>query len=274
MCNRSLLVRVARAQYVPRGFDRPGGGPLDLKYLVARSLDLPTRIARRLRGRSADYRQFLFDELTARLHEKPKRILEIGPRDGEDTRRLSSLAPDTLVLVDLPDKEERVRQWLGRIEGPVELIVGNLMYDARIAALEPFDLVWCTGVLYHNPEQLRMVRRLFDLTRPGGYLALESATARRPALRDENCVEIWHGIDKSVHRKHHVSKNITHLPSAKAIRAWMEMVGFTDVAPSRCHRKVGRALALSRAAFIGRRSNEAGVYYEHVGGNYAVGAAQ
>ena len=33
--------------------------------------------------------------------------------------------------------------------------------------------MWCTGVLYHNPEQLRFVRQLFDLTAPGGHLVLE-----------------------------------------------------------------------------------------------------
>src|SRR3989442_11286959 len=38
----------------------------------------------------------------------------------------------------------------------------------RSSRLEPFDVVWCTGVLYHNPEQLRMVRRLSDLLKPGG----------------------------------------------------------------------------------------------------------
>ena len=64
------------------------------------------------------------------------------------------------------------------------------MCDSTCATLEPFDVVWCTEVLYHNPKQLRMVKLLFDLVHKSGILVIESATARRRNLRDENCVEI------------------------------------------------------------------------------------
>ena len=37
------------------------------------------------------------------------------------------------------------------------------MYDPVVKQLERFDCVWCTGVLYHNPEQLRMIKKLCDL---------------------------------------------------------------------------------------------------------------
>lgn len=250
-------------------------GVIDLGLLCARALDVPAHLLRRA-GREAtpDYRALLFDELKAWLSPPPRRILEIGPRDGEDTRRLLTLRPERLVLVDLPNQEARVRGWLTPLAAPnVDLIVGNLMQDARIAALEPFDLVWCTGVLYHNPEQLRMVRRLFDLTVPGGLLVLESSTARRPGLRGEACVEIWHGVPKAEHRRHHVSTNITHLPSRRAIAAWLAMVGFEEIVESTCHRRVSRALALSRAAFIARRgAGEGGAYYTLAGdGGYALG---
>ncbi|MBT7665825.1 MAG: hypothetical protein HN608_12970, partial [Rhodospirillaceae bacterium] len=49
--------------------------------------------------------------------------------------------------------------------------------------LLPFDLIWCTGVLYHNPEQLRMIARLFDWTAAGGHLVLETATAPRTTVQ-------------------------------------------------------------------------------------------
>lgn len=240
-------------------------------------LDIPARIRYRLRGNAPDYREFLFAELKERLADKvPLNILEIGPRDGVDTARLLSLDPQSLVLVDLPDKEERVRGWMEALNAPaLQLIIGNMMYDEACAALGDFDVVWCTGVLYHNPEQLRMVRRLYDFVRPGGLLAIESATARRPRLRDENCVEIWHGVDKSVHRQYHVSKNITHLPSRLAIRSWLEMVGFEDVYTSTCHRKITRGLAAHRAAFVARRplADAAAGYYSFVGLNYDIGKA-
>jgi len=148
-------------------------------------LDLPARVRYRLRGSGPDYREYLFAELKERLQDKrPLNILEIGPRDGVDTARLLSLSPQRLVLVDLPDKEERVRRWMEPLNAPtLELVIGNIMYDDACSTLGEFDIVWCTGVLYHNPEQLRMVRRLYDFVRPGGLLAIESATARRGRLR-------------------------------------------------------------------------------------------
>ena len=124
-------------------------------------------------------------------------MLEIGPKEGDDTRRLATLGAQNLVLVDLPNQRANIEKWIGDLKAPVELIYGNIMYDRAFDTIEPFDVVWCTGVLYHNPEQLRFVRQLFDLTAPGGFLVLETATARLPGTRDANCVEIWYPPNKA-----------------------------------------------------------------------------
>ena len=59
--------------------------------------------------------------------------------------------------------------------------------------LGKFRLIWCTGVLYHNAEQLRFLRKLFNLLEDDGYLVLESATLRLSAkLRQGNYVEIFY----------------------------------------------------------------------------------
>lgn len=248
-------------------------------YLLDSFLDLFTRAWRRAKGLPGpDYRELLFQDLRTRLAgRRPSRILEIGPRDGEDTKRLLSLNPDSLVLVDLPDKETRVRQWLGTLNAPeVEFIVGNIMYDENCATLAPFDVVWCTGVLYHNPEQLRMIKRLFDLTCKAGVLVIESATARRRHLRDDNCVEIWYGVPKETHSTHHVSVNVTHLPSWQAIQSWLGMVGFEDIRRADCLRRVLRKLGRDRAAFIARRPEHevSAAYYAIAGLDYQIGKAR
>lgn len=99
----------------------------------------------------------------------PRRILEIGPRDGEDTRRLATLGAEKIVLVDLPNQKSKIERWLPTLgKAPIELIIGNFMYDRSFDEKKPFDLVWCTGVLYHNPQQLRFTRQLFDIIRPAG----------------------------------------------------------------------------------------------------------
>ena len=138
-----------------------------------------------------------------------------------------------------------------------------------------FDLVWCTGVLYHDSEQLRMIRRLFDTLKPEGVLVLETATARRLFSRFGCGVEIWHGESACQHRRHHVSRNVTHLPSRKAVRAWLSLVGFQSVKASSCFWRTSLGLHFNRAAFLARKpkseESQVGIYYAHAGLAYAVG---
>lgn len=114
----------------------------------------------------------------------------------------------------------------------------------------PFDVIWCTGVLYHVKEQYRMIRKLYDLLMPLGTLVLESATIRDPWLRNRNAVQILWPVSEAMKKKWHLSLNVTHLPSRHAIRQWLDMVGFTHIAKSDCHLKTSRKLARDRVAYL------------------------
>ncbi len=225
-----------------------------------------------------DHRHYLFQELCEYLGgRRVRRVLEIGPKDGLDTRRLLTLDPERLTLIDLPRLETSNRVWLRQIDSPrIQYLSANLMYSEQVATLEPFDVVWCTGVLYHNPEQLRLVRRLYDLLAPGGVLVLESATVRRRRLHRENCVEIIYPPSEETKRRYHLSANITHLPSARAIASWLEMVGFGPITRSGCHRRLSGKLAAARAAFLAAKplAPKPGTYYSFPGEEgYEVGKA-
>ena len=156
-----------------------------------------------------------------------KRIIEIGPKSGLDSEHLIGLEPSELVMVDLPSKGNRIHQWLPKIQdlGNACYVEANLQYMSRLKfeELGQFDLVWCTGVIYHNQEQLRLVRRLFDLCGDNGRIVLESEIPTKRKNRRQNVVEI-HWPDK-----HLKTQNITHLPSALAMKSWLEMVGFQEV---------------------------------------------
>ncbi len=238
---------------------------------------LAKRILRR--GSRPDYREALFVELRTYLNgTRPARILEIGPKDGQDTRRLLGLDPKTLTLIDLPRMQPTNEQWLRQMDrSRIEYISANFMYSETVQTLEPYDCVWCTGVLYHNPEQLRMIRRLWDLLKPGGVLVLESAVTRRRALRGENCVEIIYPPSEAIKRKYHLSLNITHLPSSRAIASWLAMTGFEDVSPARFGHTVSAALARARAAYLARKpsSPRVGTYYAvHGDAGFEIGGAR
>jgi SAM-dependent methyltransferase len=180
-------------------------------------------------------------------------FLEIGPKHGEDTRLLSRLAPSRLVLIDLPDKRNLVNTWLPEIPVPTTLVEGNLLYlpEENTRELGQFDLVWCLGVLYHNAEQLRLLRMLFKLCRPGGKVVVESATTRNRKLQNLNVVEIhWPSFYRDL-------PTITHMPSRLAIKSWLEMVGFSNVT---IHDLYSRGLAKYRAVLSGVRDQDAKPY--------------
>lgn len=157
------------------------------------------------------------------------------------------------MLLDLAEKSDLVRTWLPAITCPTRHIEGNLLYlsDDALDNLGTFELVWCCGVLYHNVEQLRMIRRLFQLTRPGGRVVIESATTRNRLLQRHNVVELhWPTPYREL-------PTITHLPSRNAIRSWMEMVGFSDVVARPVY---SRKLASHRAVLTGTRPEQARPY--------------
>ncbi len=190
------------------------------------------------------YRANLFFDLAGRLGMRvPARILEIGPKDGLDTQRLLSLLPYNLSLLDLPGRVPVAVQ--ETIETNIEYIVGDVL---EVDDPKPFDLIWCTGVLYHVKEQYRLIKRLYSWLVPGGLLVLESATIRRWPLRNQRCVEILYPPDPAVKRRYHLSLNVTHLPSRSAIKAWLEMAGFEKIERSNCHQGVRH-----RVAFIAGR---------------------
>ena len=101
-----------------------------------------------------------------------KRILEIGPKHGKDSLLLATLNPSELVLIDLPEKDSMVGAWLSQLSCSTSYLEGNVLYltKKQCEKLGRFDLVWCSGVLYHNAEQLRLLKRLFNLCSVGGWL--------------------------------------------------------------------------------------------------------
>lgn len=209
------------------------------------------------------YRIGLFEELDS-LSKKDqfenKRILEIGPKDGLDSLRLSSLKPSELVMIDLPEKRDGNDKWLDKIEVPHQYIEANFMYMSHeeIEKLGKFDLVWCTGVLYHNAEQMRLLRKLYKLLNADGMLVMESATLRNQSMQDKAYVEVYY---PETFRN---TGTVTHLPNALAIKAWLQMAGFDEIFDSNCYENYGRDLMDHRYACICKKhESEGGGEYYH-----------
>ena len=90
------------------------------------------------------YRKYLFKDLCEIYGDNlfvDKRIMEIGPKDGEDTFRLESLGPSEIVMFDLPDKTEENNKWIDQIKVKNKLITENFLYldKEKYNDLENFD---------------------------------------------------------------------------------------------------------------------------------------
>tara|TARA_B100001173_G_scaffold297747_1_gene294657 strand:- start:63 stop:815 length:753 start_codon:yes stop_codon:yes gene_type:complete len=209
------------------------------------------------------YRKYLFQEVVdyyGKDYFSNKRFLEIGPKDGEDTKRLYSLNPKDYVLFDLPDKETENKKFKDILKEGHELIIKNFLYldKKEYNDLGTFDLIYFTGVLYHNPEQLRFIKKLYDKLNSGGVLVLESATIRNSLYKKKNVVQIWY---PETYRN---TTTITHLPSKGAIKSWLNMVGFSNVIDSSCYDPENYNVRNNRyACFAQKKENDKeAVYYE------------
>jgi 2-polyprenyl-3-methyl-5-hydroxy-6-metoxy-1,4-benzoquinol methylase len=193
----------------------------------------------------------VFDYLRPEL-PRGGRILEIGPKHGLDTRLLATLEPRELVTIDLPEKVETVSSWLPEVPA-ARHIEANVLHlgERERAELGRFDIVWCLGVVYHNVEQLRLLRRLYEMTADNGIVVVESATTRSRIIAGRNLVELhWPEPYRGV-------PTITHLPTRRALASWMEMVGFAEV---RIRDVYSRGLSWQRAVLTGRRDASVTAY--------------
>ena len=201
------------------------------------------------------YRDYLHRELVEIYgvdYFQNKRILEIGPRDGEDSFRIEEFNPSEYVLIDLPDKEEINLKWLGNLKSNHKFIQTNFLYMTQedYESLGKFDLIYFTGVLYHNPEQLRFIQKLYDKLNYGGVLVFESATTRKRKFINENVVEIHYP------QTYRDTTTVSHLPSKKAIISWLQMAGFKEIHNSKCYEKENYNIKDIRFACIARKNIE------------------
>ena len=227
-------------------------------------------------GELLPYRKYLFNELID-LYPKEKffdkRILEIGPRDGDDTQRLVDLKPKKLTLIDLPQDDRDVK-WLEKIDYDYEFIEKNFLYMNRkeIEALGKFDLIYFTGIIYHNAEQLRFIQKLYELLNQNGVLVLESSTIRNIILRNLNIVQIWYP------NSFRNTSTITHMPSKKALKSWLRMVGFNKIYDSDCFKFENFNIKDIRYACIAEKNSDGvpGKYYtkQSSKSNYLLGNSE
>jgi SAM-dependent methyltransferase len=153
------------------------------------------------------------------------RVLEVGPKYGVHSRWIDhALAPSELVFSDFASDRPLHEQWTGELRSSHRFVYGDLRGARELLALEPFDLVFFLGVLYHSIHHLQLLAMLNRVTRIGGSMLFETTIDPRP---DALLRLRWHpesGKAKAV-------------PSLEAVRVelawtgWRKVRRFTDYRP-------------------------------------------
>ena len=104
-----------------------------------------------------------------------RRFIDVGGMwniDGEIALLAAEAGAERVVLFDAMEESEAFHAERERRDLSVTCIRGDLHDAAGIAELGQFDVVWCTGVVYHSPNPFDQLRNLRSLC--SGTLVLGS----------------------------------------------------------------------------------------------------
>ncbi len=104
---------------------------------------------------------------------KGKTALDIGCWTGGDLLLLSALGADCTALESHP-VSARAARFLCKTVGCDAKIVTSDLYKDRKDWAQTFDLVYCSGVIYHVTDPLLALRIAFAYLKPGGRLIIET----------------------------------------------------------------------------------------------------
>ena len=153
------------------------------------------------------------------------RVLEVGPKYGVHARWIDrELRPSELVFSDFASDDHLHAKWVDSLSSPHRFVYGDLREARELLELEPFDVVFFLGVLYHSIHHLPLLGMLNRVTKPGGTMLFETTIDSRPdaVLRLRWPPET--GKAKAI-------------PSVQAVRlelawtGWRKVTRFTDYRP-------------------------------------------
>jgi SAM-dependent methyltransferase len=152
------------------------------------------------------------------------RVLEVGPKYGVHARWIDrELQPSELVFSDFESDRHLHAEWVGSLERPHRFVYGDLREARELLELEPFDLVFFLGVLYHSIHHLPLLGMLNRVTKPGGTMLFETTVDPRP--------------DALVRLRWPTNGKAKGVPTIQAARlelawtGWRKVIRFTDYRP-------------------------------------------
>lgn len=225
------------------GTDKPRGGDFDPAALVRFSPDLPDSLSaeehRRLRAEADDLEPWLQgpfllggdlivggtwrnDLRWATLEpEVPPdlsgtKVLDVGSNAGYDPFMFKLRGADSVVGCEPYEFIEQARFLESVYKTGVDLRqIGWQDLDPQSDGL--FELVHCNGVLYHEQSPMELLKRLYEMTAPGGTLLLGSMMLPEPEMAE---------FARFVPGAYYGDETWWWVPGPAALRSMIESVGF------------------------------------------------
>jgi len=97
-----------------------------------------------------------------------KSFIDLGGMWGVNGRiafLAEEVGAERVVLFDVMDPTDEFLSEHALRHSSVTYIQGDLADDVAIAGLGRFDVVWCTGLIYHSPNPYQLIMNLRQLTR-------------------------------------------------------------------------------------------------------------
>ena len=111
-----------------------------------------------------------------------KSYFEVGPKHGLHTTLIDIHEPNSITCVEAPNKfrsdklNEQNRQWITTIK--TEKFDMHYQDFNDFFSYKKYDLLFYSGVMYHNVNQIGQLKKLHELASDDGYLLFESSTTR------------------------------------------------------------------------------------------------
>ncbi len=156
-------------------------------------------------------------------------LLDVGCWTGGDVLALAGLGAKVTAFEEHP-VSARAAKRLCQLVGSEAKVLHRSLYDDRPELAQRFDVIYCSGVIYHVTDPLLLLRICFAYLRPGGTLVIETKA------------ETGAGADCAYAGTMEKGWN-WYSPSRAALGRWLVDAGFAP-ADVRLHwRPIGRLLA-------------------------------
>ena len=150
-----------------------------------------------------------------------RRVLDVGGGNGYHAWRMAGQGAGFVLVIDPSPRFywqfQAVRHFVGDADdGRVHFLPVGI--EDVPPDLGFFDTVFSMGVLYHRPSPLEHLAQLHAALRPGGEVVLETLVVEG----DETTVLLPGD-------RYAAMPNVYFLPSSRALKTWLEKMGFKDV---------------------------------------------